>query len=137
MNYSFILKGNKKLSDLKMSIIGKDPIYPIRADVTFNKILKLNDGEEMSKVRVGKALKNNKKLTNNENLELEFSIKYQILSKSTALFAQMINNNSQQSKLIKVELNKPSEINNNDYLGNFNHNVFMPSSNAYSGAVKC
>ena len=133
MNYSFILKGNKKLSDLKMSIIGKDPIYPIRADVTFNKILKLNDGEEMSKVIVGKALKNNKKLTNNENLELEFSIKYQILSKSTALFAQMINNNSQQSKLIKVELNKPSEINNNDYLGN----VFMPSSNVYSGAVKC
>lgn len=91
----------------------------------------------MSKVIVGKALKNNKKLTNNENLELEFSIKYQILSKSTALFAQMINNNSQQSKLIKVELNKPSEINNNDYLGNFNHNVFMPSSNVYSEAVKC
>ena len=86
MNYSFILKGNKKLSDLKMSIIGKDPIYPIIANVTFNKILKLNDGEEMSKVIVGKALKNNKKLTNNENLELEFSIKYQILSKSTALF---------------------------------------------------
>ena len=64
----------------------------------------------MSKVIVGKALKNNKKLTNDENLELEFSIKYQILSKSTALFAQMINNNSQQSKLIKVELNAGDSI---------------------------
>ena len=109
MNYSFILPGNKELTDLKMKIKGKDPINPIEADVTFNNVLKLNDGEEMGKVIVGKALKNNKELTSDEQNELKFAKKYQILSKNTALFAEMINDDNQQSKLIKVELKKIQE----------------------------
>ena len=106
MNYSFILPGKKELSDIKIKITGKDPINLIEADVTFDNSIKLNDGEEMSKVIIGKALKNNEELTKNEEKEIKFAKKYQILSKNTALFAEFINNESQQSKLIKVELNK-------------------------------
>ena len=106
MNYSFILPGKQELSDMKVKITGKDPINLIEADVTFNNAIKLNDGEELSKVIVGRALKNNEELTKNEENEVKFAKKYQILSKNTALFAELINNESQQSKLIKVELNK-------------------------------
>ena len=67
--------------------------------------MKLNDGEEMSKVIIGKALKNNEELTKNEENEIKFARKYQILSKNTALFAEFINDESQQNKLIKVQLN--------------------------------
>ena len=118
MNYSFILPGKKELSDIKIKITGKDPINLVEADVTFNKAIELNDGEEMSKVIIGKALKNNEELTKNKENEIKFSKKYQILSKNTALFAELINNESQQSKLIKVELNKyqkKDEI--DDYFG--------------------
>ena len=106
MNYSFILPGKQELSDMKVKITGKDPINLIEADVTFNNPIKLNDGEELSKVIIGRALKNNEELTKNEENEVKFAKKYQILSKNTALFAELINNESQQSKLIKVELNK-------------------------------
>ena len=56
---------------------------------------------------VGKALKNNKELIDNKNKEIEFSIKYQILSNDTALFAEIINdfNDINQNKLIIVNLN--------------------------------
>ena len=40
---------------------------------------------------VGKALKNNKDLIDDKNKEVELSIKYQILSKNTSLFAVFIN----------------------------------------------
>ena len=56
---------------------------------------------------VGKALKNNKELIDDEKKEIEFSIKYQILSKNTALFAEIINdyNDINNKKLISVNLN--------------------------------
>ena len=43
-----------------------------------NDILKLNDGEEMSKVIIGKALKNNEELIKDEQNEIKFAknIKY-------------------------------------------------------------
>jgi hypothetical protein len=78
MNYSFILPGKKELSDIKLKITGKDPINPIEANVSLNDVLKLNDGEEMSKVIVGKALKNNEELIKDEQNEIKFAknIKY-------------------------------------------------------------
>ena len=56
---------------------------------------------------VGKALKNNKELIDDEKKEIEFSIKYQILSKNTALYAEIINdyNDINKKKLISVNLN--------------------------------
>jgi hypothetical protein len=109
MNYSFILPEKKELTDLKIKITGKDPINLIEVNVNFDNILKLEDGEEMSKMIVGKALKNNEELTKDEEKEIKFAKKYQILSKNTSLFAEVINDDNQQSKLVKVELNKAKE----------------------------
>ena len=144
MNYSFILPGKKELSDIKIKITGKDPINLIEADVTFDNSIKLNDGEEMSKVIIGKALNNNEELTKNEENEIKFAKKYQILSKNTALFAEFINNESQQSKLIKVELNKYKKRGDDDlddlvygsrYLGL--NNKINNINDAFSSKVGC
>ena len=59
MNYSFILPWKKELLDLKIKIVGKDPINLIESKVNFDNLIKLEEGEEMSKMIVGKALTNN------------------------------------------------------------------------------
>ena len=104
MNYSFILPGDKELSNLKIKITGKDPINQIENNASFENIIKLKDGEEMSKMIVGKALKCNEDLIKDNEKEIKFAKKYQILSKNTALFAEIENEDNQQSKLIKVDL---------------------------------
>ena len=109
MNYSFILPGKKELKDLKIKIVGKDPINLIESNVTFDNLIELENGEEMSKMIVGKALNNNEEFKKDENKEITFAKKYQILSKNTSLFAEIINNESQQDKLIKVELKEIQE----------------------------
>jgi len=106
MNYSFILSGNKELTDLKIKLTGKDPINQIEEKNCFEKIIKLENGEEMSKMIVGKALKYNEELIKDEKKEISFAKKYQILSKNTALFAEILNDEKQESKLIKVDLAK-------------------------------
>ena len=114
MNYSFILDDKNKIDidnlpqSIKIEITGKDPKNPIKENVSFinnQNIIKLENGEEMSKMIVGKALKNNKELINDEKKEIEFAKKYQILSKNTALYAEILNDNNTQTKLIKVNLN--------------------------------
>ena len=120
MNYSFILPGKKELSNLKIKITGKDPINQIENITNFDKIIKLENGEQMSKMIVGKALKNNDELIKNEKKEIEFAKKYQILSKNTALFAEILNEESQQSKLIKV-ISVNSD--NSNYLGNLANSI--------------
>ena len=104
MNYSFILPGNKELSNLKIKITGKDPINKIENNISFDDIIKIKDGEEMSKMIASKVLKNNDELIEDEKKEIEFAKKYQILSKNTALFAEILNEENQKSKLIKVNL---------------------------------
>ena len=116
MNYSFILDEKNKIDidnlsqPINIEITGKDPKNPIKENASFTNnqnIIKLENGEEMSKMIVGKALKNNKELTNDEKKEVEFAKKYQILSKNTALYAEILNdNNNAQTKLIKVNLNE-------------------------------
>ena len=141
MNYSFILPGKKELSDMKIKITGKDPINLIEANVSFENSMKLNDGEEMSKVIIGKALKNNEELTKNEENEIKFARKYQILSKNTALFAEFINDESQQNKLIKVELNKYKkkdyDDDYDDIIDSINSNVFSANRNIYDMNLSC
>ena len=106
MNYSFILPNYKVLNDLKIKITGKDPINIIESNINISNIIKIENGEEMSKMIIGKALKYNDELIKNENKEIEFAKKYQILSKNTSLFAEILNEENQQSKLIKVNLNE-------------------------------
>ena len=109
MNYSFILPGEKDLSNLKIKIIGKAPNNKIEENIIFENIIKLENGDDMSKMIVGKALKNNEDLINDEKKEVEFAKKYQILSKNTALFAEIFNEEKQQSKLIEVNLSNLKE----------------------------
>ena len=115
MNYSFILDEKNKIDidnlsePINIEIAGKDPKNIVKENVSFannQNIIKIPNGEEMSKMIVGKALKNNKEFISNEKKEVEFAKKYQILSKNTALFAEILNDeNNTQNKLIKVNLN--------------------------------
>ena len=132
INYSFILPGNKELTNLKIKIKGKDPINQFEEKTNYEKIIKIEDGEEMGKMIVGKALKNNEELIKDEKKEIEFAKKYQILSKNTALFAEILNDENQQSKLIKVNLtasNERSEVMrmNNIMINNNSCNSFNSS----------
>ena len=126
MNYSFILPDNKELSNLKIKITGKDPINLIEKNTTFENIIKLKNGEEMTKMIVGKGLKYNDELIKDTEKEIKFAKKYQILSKNTSLFAEIENEENQQSKLIKVDLVNitPPKIKESYYQQN-NLNRFM------------
>ena len=111
MNYSFILNdANKidmeKLSEaIKVEVTGNVAKENYKENITFDKnIIKLSDGDALAKIIVGKALKNNKDIKDNESKEVEFAKKYQILSKNTALFAEILNENPSENKLIKVNL---------------------------------
>ena len=143
MNYSFILPKNQELLNLKIKLTGKDPINTIESEIILENVIKIKNGEEMGKMIIGKALKNNEELINDKNKEIEFAKKYQILSKNTALFAEIINNNneSQQSELIKVNLN---EHKNENLFINFNSsNVSYISKKSkcsnfrFADSVKC
>ena len=63
MNYSFILPNSKELPNIKIKITGKDPINIIESEINFENGVKVEDGEEMIKMIIGKALKNNEELT--------------------------------------------------------------------------
>ena len=104
INYSFILPGNKELTNLKIKISGKDPINFVEDIFCFDNILKLENGEELSKMIVSRALKINDELLNDEIKEVNFAKKYQILSKNTAFFAKILNKENQNTELIKVNL---------------------------------
>jgi len=116
INFSFILGEknqiniDKLIEPILIEISAKNPINIIKEKIYFNKeenIIKLKDGDELSKMIIGKALKRNKELIEDKNKEMQFSIKYQILSKNTALFAEIINESKEnnQKKLISVNLN--------------------------------
>ena len=115
INFSFILGEknqiniDKLIEPILIEISAKNPINIIKEKIYFNKeenIIKLKDGDELSKMIIGKALKRNKELIEDKNKEMQFSIKYQILSKNTALFAEIINASKEnnQKKLISVNL---------------------------------
>ena len=106
INYLFILPDDKELKNLKIKITGKDPINIIESEINLDNIIQLDNGEEMSKIIIGKALKYNNELIKDKNKEIEFAKKYQILSKNTALFAEILNEENQQSKLIKVNFDE-------------------------------
>ena len=116
INFSFILNEEnyidiEKLSEpILIEITAKNPKNLINEKISLNKfenIIRLSNGDELSKMIVGKALKNNKEFIDDEKKEIEFSLKYQILSKNTALYAEIKNdyNNLNKNKLITVNLN--------------------------------
>ena len=92
----FILSGNKELTDLKIKLTEKDPINSIKEENYFEKIIKLENGEGMSKMIAGKTLKNNEVLIKDEKKEISFAKQYQILSKNIALLAEILNDEKQK-----------------------------------------
>ena len=125
INCSFILEELNKIDIEKLSqpfnieITGKDPINVIKENFTFTfeeNIIKLPNGEELSKMIVGKALKNDQELKYKKGKEVDFAKKYQMLSKNTALFAEILNDGeNNQTKLIKVNLNEYEGVRSANY----------------------
>ena len=116
INYSFILGEknsiniDKLIEPILIEITAKNPLNIIKEEISFNKgenIIRLNNGDELSKMIIGKALKRNMEFIEDKNKEIQFSIKYQILSKNTALFAEIINESKEinQNEIITVNLN--------------------------------
>ena len=112
INYSFILDNENKIDidnisgEIIIEMEAKDPINIIKEKISFIKnvnIIKLQNGDEMSKMIVGKEIKNSKEFED-EKKEIEFAKKYQVLSKNTALFAEIQNTNENIEKLIKVDI---------------------------------
>ena len=117
INFSFILDEKSKINfseNINILIRAKDPINLIKENIYFKKnenIIKLSDGDEMAKMLVGDALKNNLEFIENEKREIDFATKYQILSKNTAIFAEIINENKnkkldENNQMTKVSLNE-------------------------------
>ena len=116
ITFSFILDDNNKIDidkineDIKLEITGKKSEEPFVEIVNLKKgenIMKIIDGDELSKIIVGQGLKYNKEFINDKEKEIAFSQKYQVLSKNTALYAEIKKfNDFQQKKLIVVDLDK-------------------------------
>ena len=124
INYAFILDKKNRIDidgishPITIEILGNNQENIIRKEVSFEKnknIIKLDDGDELTKMIIGRALKYNKDLTENETNEVKIAVKYQILSKNTALFAEILNdkNDSSRNELIKVNINEYKSVDNN------------------------
>ena len=137
ISFSFILneENNINIDKLKEPILieisGKNPYNIIKENISIDQsknIIRLSNGDELSKMIIGKALKENKELIDDKEKEIEFSTKYQILSKNTALFAEIINDNNDnnQNELISVNLN--------DYIKEGDPFISWPNWNQGGGA---
>ena len=143
MNYSFILDEKNKLDidnlndTINVEITGKENNNNIKEIIKFEKnknIIKLKDGDEMIKMIVGKAIKNNKELIKDTKKEIEFATKYQILSKNTALFCEIENNQKVETELTNIKLNDKQELNNNNtQINDLKPRRHRRSNHEYSG----
>ena len=135
INYSFILDEDNKhnLIDLenniikfKVEFIKNQKSNEIEMDFKENSIICLPVGDNMTKIIVDKYLKTN--LNIDEQTEIKISKEYDVLSKNTSLFAEIENGNSQQNKLIKINV----LTNVNYYASNKSNNYKCLSSSFYN-----
>ena len=134
INYSFILDEDNKhnLIDLENNII-KFKIEFIKnqksnkVEMEFKKsnIIYLPDGDNLTKIIIDKYLKTN--LDIDEQTEIKISKEYEVLSKNTSLFAEIENENSQQNKLIKVNVLSNVNYYAQNKFNNFNCNYIVTS----------
>ena len=116
VSYSYILDNKNKfnLKDLKqpihVEIKAKDPLNEIKEEINLispENIIMLNNGDNLLKIIIGQGLKYNKLLLESKDKEIEFAKKYQLLSKNTALFGEILKDgNISQNQLIKVNINE-------------------------------
>jgi len=132
INYSFILDEDNKhnLIDLenniikfKVEFIKNQKSNKIEMDFRENNIICLPVGDNMTKIIVDKYLKSIINL--DEQTEIKISKEYDVLSKNTSLYAEIENENSQQNKLIKINVltnvnyYDSNKFNNYKYTSNF------------------
>ena len=132
INYSFILDEDNKhnLIDLenniikfKVEFIKNQKSNKIEKDFRENNIICLPVGDNMTKIIVDKYLKSIINL--DEQTEIKISKEYDVLSKNTSLYAEIENENSQQNKLIKINVltnvnyYDSNKFNNYKYTSNF------------------
>ena len=117
ISYGFVLsdKNAIKFENLKdpiqVEMFAKDPLNEVKESILLkldDNITKLDNGENLLKTIVGQGLKFNKEIINSEEKEVEFAKKYQMVSRHTALFGEIVRDDteSQQTKLIKVDINE-------------------------------
>ena len=71
-------------------------------NIEFKNIMKLPEGDNMTKIIIDKYLKNNTNI--DEKKEIELAKEYEVLSKNTSLFAEIINEKSQQKEIKQINI---------------------------------
>ena len=109
LNYYFIVK-NKITDKIKVNLEYIDKIEQVKKEIIFDdkNIIKENDGDIISKIIIGNILNNNNSIEINK--EIELAKKYQVLSKSTSLFAEVENEDS-NAALSQLEVVEQNEYN--------------------------
>ena len=109
LNYCFI-KEDK--NNIKIKFNWENLNEKFQKEYQFNpeEILKIKDGEELSKLIIGLSFKYN--IINTEKEQIDFSKKYQVLSKYTTLFADIENNNpiTNEMKTFEEKKNKDNAL---------------------------
>ena len=103
INYSLLTNGKNENNQFDVEFTSNDTNKDIKDNLNINKIIKLPDGEILSRIIIGNYLKLKKDLTEEE--EIKIAKEYQVLSKNTSLFGEIIGEGG-QNELIKVELAK-------------------------------
>ena len=127
INYAFISKDRKE-GPIDIILQANDSKNDINKDFKVEKIVNLEPGEELSKIIISNLLKISKDI--NEEEEIKLSKEYQVLSKNTSLFGEIVKDEiNKEGELIKVELNQhENQIFNMNYYMQMNH-LMMGSAN--------
>ena len=107
LNYAFI-SNDKKDGPINIKFEANDTKNNIKKDFKVEKVINLEPGNELSKIIISNLLKISKY---KKEEEIKLSKEYQVLSKNTSLFGEILKDGiNTKGELIKVEIN---ENNNN------------------------
>ena len=116
ISYAFVLSDKNKINfdnlkePIQVEMWAKDPLNDIKESIKLSlddNITKLENGDNLLKTIIGEGVKFNKEITSSTEKEIEFAKKYQILSKNTALFGEIVKDGeAQKTELIKVDINE-------------------------------
>jgi len=103
MNYCFIKENNNDNNEINIKFNWENFKEKFEKQYLFKKgdIIRLPDGEDLSKLIIGLSFKYD--IIKNEKEQINFSKKYQVLSKLTTLFADIVNENSIINKMETVK----------------------------------
>ena len=128
INYAFI-STDKNEGPIDINLKANDTIKDVEKNFNVDKIISLEVGDQLSKIIISNLLKNKKDMKIED--EIKLSKEYQVLSKNTSLFGELLKEGlNTEGELIKVELNQ----NNKHYLKNINAIHAFGNINLNSGA---